>query len=72
MGEPVGKASGRTFDQMATHVSDPCWSSLFVKSFHSLNNVNLIAFWSLGNRVTHVRLCNCKVNYAGNGFGRQA
>ena len=60
MGEPVGKASGRTFNQMSTHVSDPCRSALLAKSSHSLNNVNLLAFRSLGNRVTHVRLCTVR------------
>ena len=32
MGEPVGKASGRTFNRISTCLPDPCWSSLFVKS----------------------------------------
>ena len=37
MGEPVGKASGRTFNQMSTHLPDTCWSSLSVTSSHTLN-----------------------------------
>ena len=37
MGEPVGKASGRTFNQMSTQLSDTCWSSLSVTSSHPLN-----------------------------------
>ena len=36
MGEPVGKASGRTFRARSTYVLDPCWSSLSVMSSHSL------------------------------------
>ena len=37
MGEPVGKASGRTFNQMSTYIPDTCWSSLSVTSSHTLN-----------------------------------
>ena len=37
MGEPVGKASGRTFNRMSTHLPDTCWSSLPVTSSHTLN-----------------------------------
>ena len=37
MGEPVVKASGRTFKSTSTYVPDPCWSSPQVKSTHSLN-----------------------------------
>ena len=28
MGEPVGKASGRTLNRISTHAPDTCWSSL--------------------------------------------
>ena len=37
MGEPVGKASGRTFNWVSTHLPDACWSSLSVTSSHTLN-----------------------------------
>jgi len=36
MGEPVVKASGRTFNAISTYVPNPHWSSLLVKSTHSL------------------------------------
>jgi hypothetical protein len=37
MGEPVGRASGRTFNRTSTYLSDTCWSSLSVTSSHTLN-----------------------------------
>jgi len=37
MGGPVGKASGRTFYRMSTHLPDTCRSSLSVTSSHTLN-----------------------------------
>ena len=40
MGEPVRKASGRTFHPMSTLVSDACWSSSQVESSHSLKTSN--------------------------------
>jgi len=40
MGEPVRKASGRTFQPMSTLVSDTCWSSHQVQSFDSLKTSN--------------------------------
>ena len=36
MGEPFGKASGRTFIARSTYVPDPCWNSLWVISSNSL------------------------------------
>jgi hypothetical protein len=36
MGEPVGRASGRTFRARSTYVPDPCWSSPLVRSSVSL------------------------------------
>ncbi len=32
MGEPFGKASGRTFEPMSTHASNPYWNSPLVTS----------------------------------------
>ena len=40
MGEPVRKASGRTFHPMSTLVSDTCRSSPQVESSHSLKTSN--------------------------------
>jgi hypothetical protein len=37
MGEPFGKASGRTFNRMGTHIPDTRWTSLWVASCPSLN-----------------------------------
>ena len=37
MGEPFGKASGRTFSARSTNVPDPCCNSLWVISSNSLN-----------------------------------
>jgi hypothetical protein len=37
MGEPIVKASGRTFYAIGTYVSDPHWISPWVESTHSLN-----------------------------------
>jgi len=62
MGEPVGKASGRTLNRISTCLPDPCWSSLLMKSSIPLRNVDLTAVRSLGKRFTHVRLCNDEVN----------
>jgi hypothetical protein len=36
MGEPVGKASGRTFNRMNTCIPDTCWNSLSVTSSDTL------------------------------------
>ena len=36
MDEPVGKASGRTFNRMSTYIPYTCWSSSLVTSFHAL------------------------------------
>jgi hypothetical protein len=62
MGEPVGKASGRTFNRMSTNVSDPCWNSLEVSPPIPLKNVKSIAIRGLEERFTHVRSCNDEVN----------
>jgi hypothetical protein len=37
MGEPFGKASGRTFSARSTYVADPCWNSLWVVSSNPLS-----------------------------------
>jgi len=37
MGEPFGKASGRTLSARSTYIPDPCWNSLWVISSNSLN-----------------------------------
>ena len=70
MGGPVGKASGRTFNWMSTHLPDTYWSSLSVTSSHTLNMsiqsraaqaLAPRAIRSLEERLTHARFCDCKV-----------
>ena len=36
MGDPLGKASGRTFNRTSTSIPDTCWSSLSVTFCHTL------------------------------------
>jgi hypothetical protein len=40
MGDPLGKPSGRTLYRLSTAVSDPCWTSLSVKSYLTLEMSN--------------------------------
>jgi hypothetical protein len=58
MGEPVGKASGRTSERTSTGMSDTCRSSLSVTSSDTLTDVKSIAVRSLEERFTYVRFCN--------------
>jgi len=55
MSDPLGKASGHTFNRTSTSISDTCWSSLSVTFCHTLKNVKLIGFRRLEERVTHAR-----------------
>jgi hypothetical protein len=40
MGNPIGKASGRTFNRISTCVPDTCWTSLSVPPSHTLKISN--------------------------------
>ena len=40
MGDPLGKASGRTFNRTSTSIADTCWSSPYVMPFPALKILN--------------------------------
>jgi len=40
MGDPLGKASGRTFNRTSTSLPDTCWSSPSVTCYHTLKMSN--------------------------------